>query len=149
MGRLLAVAPICLHLLSCTPMDNAVNIPPLRRYAETLITTSGAKLALTRCDMFGPSRKGFCIVEGSAAELTAFTTQLQLAPHPERRAYRRDSCLSLPLFGQSEDPIAMAKPGVVHLAPTAPLPLNHDNVHLRSLYVAATSACLEFEYPYG
>ena len=139
----------------CLGCDRQINVPPMRRYAEKLVSTSGAKLTVGRCEMFKRSRKGFCILEGSGNDIRTFTSRLKLASKPGGPAYDDLSCLSLSDFGERVEtaPISekalTAKAGIGRFSPTGLLPPNADNVRLVSVYAGTTSICVEMEYPYG
>src|SRR5262245_29642280 len=136
-------------LAACMSLDNSINVPPMRRYTEKLIATAGAKLTIDRCDMFDGSRKGFCVVRGTPAELAKFSAQLGLAKKSPERAYGELTCLAINAFGQSDDHAHVAKSGITEFRARAPLPANQDNVHFVSFYAGEGEACLELEYPYG
>lgn len=116
----------------------ARNVPPMRRYAEKLVSTSGAKVTLGRCDMVGTTRAGFCLLEGPPREIAAFATSLGLTRRGPGQ--RPSACLELDGFG---------KRGIQEHRPRGALPLNSDNVRLVTVYTAGSSACVEMEYPYG
>ena len=136
-------------LQGCSTFDSSVNVPPMRRYTEKLVKASGTRLTVDRCGMFDASRKGFCVLEGSAADIAAFTTGIKLAPKPAGHVHGDLSCLALGDFGVKDGTARVAKPSVGQFSATAPLPPNSDNVHLVSVYAGATSVCVEMEYPYG
>ena len=143
-----------LAMLAALPFAEALaggNEPPMRRYAEKLIATSGAKLTVSRCEMFGGSRKGFCIVEGTAADIAAMPVRLHMIKRPPPNVDVRvgQTCAAQEEFGRADGEGHAFKSGVREFAPKGPLPANTDNVKLVSMFAGQTSACIEFEYPYG
>lgn len=147
-GRI-AILVLACATAACGRLSNAANVPPLRRYSEVLVATSGAKLSLARCAMFGESRKGYCVLSGPAAEVSGFTKGLKLASSPAGAVFGDQSCLMFGDFGAPDGAGFRAKAGVTRLVAGGPLPGNTDNVHFVAAYAASGSLCLELEYPYG
>ena len=125
------------------------NEPPMRRYAEKLVATSGANLIVRRCEMFGGSRKGFCLVAGPASEIAALPARLQMSKRPPPDVRFGQTCAALEELGHADGAGHRFKPDVREFAPKGALPSNTNNVKLVSLFAGQTSACIEFEYPYG
>ncbi len=141
-----------LGLLAALPFAAALaggNEPPMRRYAEKLVATSRAKLTVSRCEMFGGSRKGFCIVDGTAAEITSLPVRLHMVKRPAPDVRFGQTCAAQEAFGHPDGAGHAFNLGVREFAAQGPLPTNTDNVKFVSLFAGQTSACIEFEYPYG
>ena len=140
-----------LGLLAALPLKAALdgNVPPMRRYAEKLVATSGTKLTVSRCEMFDGSRKGFCIVEGTASEIAALPVRLHMSKKPPPDVRFGQTCAALEEFGHADGSGHAFKPDVREFAAKGALPSNTDNVKLVSLFAGQTSACIELEYPYG
>lgn len=149
MNQRLAETFVVALLAGCTACDRLINVPPMRRYAEKLVSTSGVTLKVGRCAMLSESRKGYCLLEGSASDIASFATGLKLAPTPSERVYGDLSCLALSDFGKSDDTALVTRAGIKQLAATGALPPNTDNVRLVAVYAGPTSVCVEMEYPYG
>jgi hypothetical protein len=142
-------ATVLVTLVGCSACDRMINVPPMRRYAERLVTASGARLTVDRCAMFHKSRKGFCVLAGPPSDIAAFTKGLKLAPTRAQPVYGDLSCLALVDFGERDGKALVTKKGITQFVATESLPSNTDNVRLVSVYTDAASVCVEMEYPYG
>jgi len=141
-----------LALLAALPFTAALiggNVPPMQRYAEKLVATSGAKLTVRRCEMFGGSRKGFCIVDGTAADIASLPARLHMIKRPPPDVRFGQTCAAQEEFGHADGAGHAFKPGIREFAAKGKLPANTDNVKFVSLFAGQTSACIELEYPYG
>jgi hypothetical protein len=132
-----------------TRRDDAINIAPMRRYAEKLVATSQARLAIEHCAMFTGSRRGRCVLSGSPEEIAKLTRGLQLRVHAPGVIFGDESCLAVVGFGKREETALVPSNGIQRFEPDGALPGNTNNVHLRRVYAAPESVCFELEYPYG
>jgi hypothetical protein len=126
-----------------------VNEAPLEKYSEKLVRRSGASLKVDGCKMFERTRKGRCLLTGSAAEQTKFVRGLKLNPDAGKAVFGKLTCLALPDFGTQDDTARVKKPGVARFVKGAPLPTNKNNVRFVAVYTGPGSVCVELEYPYG
>ncbi len=129
-----------------------LNILPMERYAAELVRASGASLSVRGCDMFGDSRRGYCILEGEVDQLSAFASGLTMhAITGEDVVSYGQSCLQLVEFGSvmASGHSWAPKAGVSPMNPPPHPPPNRNNVHVRRSFVGPASICVEMEYPYG
>lgn len=150
-----AIVLLALTALGCDRCGDAlnrVNTPAFERYASTLQSHAGTSLKLERCERFGATRNGYCLLRGRPAEVTAFIKVLPVTPESPKEVFR-DSCASLPSFGTPRPASAshVPRPGVQFFVPSGPLPPNTENVTFTGAAVdgAGERVCLELQIPYG
>jgi hypothetical protein len=132
----------------------ALEARTVRRYAEVLAGSGGARVAVERCVMFTGSRSAHCLFHGSEHELVKVVAALGWKGAATSHVVKR-SCLELQGFGRKlgSPPIEYrdVEPGVKLFLPgSRALPPNQDNVKFLRLYVAPDGrACAELTFPYG
>jgi hypothetical protein len=134
-------------------VEARINAAPFKTYTERLATAASASVTVRACDMFGPTRKGYCIVDGAAGEPAKLATGLGLDAATIAKGPGGQTCLDLAGFGHpGPGGKREADPGVTaYRKGSAALPPNTNNVRFVTLFVGAagTSACIEYDYPYG